>query len=80
MKAVYVVFLGTQEKSPVAKHSYGYPKEKHLFFQQTIYSCLKVVSLHLWTKRYPAPLLHCSSPPQGGVIALIMHLGPMVLI
>jgi hypothetical protein len=34
IKAVYVVFLGTQEQSLVAKHRYGYPKEKHLFFQQ----------------------------------------------
>ena len=29
--------------------------------------------------RYPASLLHCSRPPQGGVRALITLLGPKVL-
>jgi hypothetical protein len=36
----FVVFLGTQEQSLVAKHSYGYPKEKHIFFQQKMYASI----------------------------------------
>ena len=30
--------------------------------------------------RYPASLLHCSRPVQGGVRALIMLLGPKALL
>ena len=46
---------------------------------------LKVASLRRGTfvvicglVRYPASLLHCTRPAQGGVRALIMFLGPTV--